>query len=590
MKPTEEELQAVARAAYEEVLTDLCTAQRSQPYHAEHHSAVNHACADYYDRLIRNGGHMSFMPEEERKLSVEGWSQQRIADLRNIVQLRENENITRFSDESIDPKLRAIGFEPNDELQWMVELVLYPAFRDAHLEAEASLQRTLARRLNCTVSPAAAPVTTAPPPSSAVPPPSPAPGALPTECAIPEDWRNVTPTGAAERLIQYRPALWEHRKNSKRAIAQVGEQTLRQIRWAATLLEKSTGGRPLWTITQEDLKSLDKWFDRLPITFGKAPWHRKPETTLEDVCLDAAERIEEGEYDADAVGLEVGTTNKHYRKLAQIHDFMREQTGNAVPALKFSDFISPDLKSERDGCTTYTVEQGKELFQLPPWTGCQSVQERLKSGEEVFHDALFFVLLLVWYTGMRREEVCKLLVNDVLEYAGIWHIHVRFTEAGRVKNTSSVRLISVCDELKRLGFIEYVQAIRAAGHKAVFPELVSQREGAKKGDTFYKLWWYYIKPLMPSLKRGQAMHAARHMVETELKELQVFPEFRDDALGHKGQGEGPSRYAKATRLQKLLEVVNQIPVVTDHLPDFVKIQLLPPDQRRPRPMRTGVNQ
>ncbi len=68
----------------------------------------------------------------------------------------------------------------------------------------------------------------------------------------------------------------------------------------------------------------------------------------------------------------------------------------------------------------------------------------------------------------------------------------------------------------------------------MFPELVSEREGAKKGDTFYKLWWYYIKPLMPSLKRGQAMHAACHMVETELKELQLFPEFRDDALGHKG--------------------------------------------------------
>jgi len=75
------------------------------------------------------------------------------------------------------------------------------------------------------------------------------------------------------------------------------------------------------------------------------------------------------------------------------------------------------------------------------------------------------------------------------------------------------------------------------------------------------------------------------MVDTELKELEAFPEFRDDALGHKSDGEGPSRYAKATRLEKLLEVVNQIPVVTDHLPDFVEINLLPERLRQPRPKR-----
>ena len=187
---------------------------------------------------------------------------------------------------------------------------------------------------------------------------------------------------------------------------------------------------------------------------------------------------------------------------------------------------------------------------------------------------------------MRREEVCKLLVDDVQEFAGIWHIDVRFTAAGRVKNQTSVRLVAIYDELKRLGFMEYVHAIRAAGHDALFPELVSERKGAKKGDTFYKLWWIYLKPLLPSLQRGQALHAARHMVDTELKELEIFPEFRDDALGHKGEGEGPSRYAKATRLQKLLTVVNQIPIATDHLPNCETIQLLPPAGRRPRPQRT----
>ena len=588
-KPTEAELQAMAKAAYEELLAEFCTEQRSRPYDAEEHSFVNLAYADYYNRLARNGGHMSLMEGEVTRLAGEGWDEQRIADLRTIVNLREDRDITRLTPKLMDAKLRAFGFEPTDELRWMLELALYPAFRDAHLDAEISLRNGLEGSAFLYASSA----------ESAFHPSSPLPAAQPamagdprrslvtaTELAIPEDWRDVTPVEAAERLIAQRPALWDHRKKGKRAIPQVGEQTLRQIRWAAALLQKSMDGRPFWTTTQEDLKTLDQWFELLPTTCGKAPWHRWPETTLEEISRDAEEQVEAGAYEADVIGLHVGTTNKHFRKLGQIHEFMREQIGAAVPALKFSELISTDIKDERAARAAYTPEQGKELFNLPPWTGCESVDERLRAGEHTFHDALFFVLLLVWYTGMRREEVCKLLVDDVKEFGGVWHLDVRFTAAGRVKNGSSVRLVAICEELRRLGFIEYVRAIRSAGHDALFPELVSQRAGAKKGDTFYKLWWIYLKPLLPSLQRGQALHAARHMVDTELKELEIFPEFRDDALGHKGEGEGPSRYAKATRLQKLLGVVNQIPVVTGHLPACKEIRLLPPVYRRPRPRRT----
>ena len=67
----------------------------------------------------------------------------------------------------------------------------------------------------------------------------------------------------------------------------------------------------------------------------------------------------------------------------------------------------PDLKDERDARDAYTIEQATEIFSQPPWTGCLGAEtdNRLKKGNEIFHDSLFFVLLIVWYTGMRREEV-----------------------------------------------------------------------------------------------------------------------------------------------------------------------------------------
>lgn len=103
---------------------------------------------------------------------------------------------------------------------------------------------------------------------------------------IPEKWRNASPVEAAEMLIASNPAMLEHKKEGKRAATHVGEQTLRQIRWAAVLLQNSmnpegpaAGIRPFWTCTYDDIVSLDRWFDQLPVTCGKSPRDRDADTT-----------------------------------------------------------------------------------------------------------------------------------------------------------------------------------------------------------------------------------------------------------------------------------------------------------------------
>ena len=58
---------------------------------------------------------------------------------------------------------------------------------------------------------------------------------------IPQKWRTASPVEAAELLIASNPAMFEHRKEGKRAATQVGEQTLRQIRWAACLPQRRAG-------------------------------------------------------------------------------------------------------------------------------------------------------------------------------------------------------------------------------------------------------------------------------------------------------------------------------------------------------------
>lgn len=284
--------------------------------------------------------------------------------------------------------------------------------------------------------------------------------------------------------------------------------------------------------------------------------------------------------------MSAGTSNKHYNKLGQIHAFMRKAVPGAEP-IDFSEFTVAIPKDEREARERYSREQGEAIFRLPPWVGCRGVEHRLEQGSVVIHDGLFYVLLLVWYTGARREELCKLMLDDVESRHGIDYLLIRTTVTGRVKNMSARRPVVIADELIRLGFLRYVDAMRAAGERLLFPELLPAGDTKRKlGDVFYKLWWIYIAPQVPGLRRGQAMHAARHMVSDELKDQEVFLEFRNDHLGHKGAGgEGETRYPSPASLLKLKSVVEKIPVVTADLPDQLTVNLLPSRLRCSRPTR-----
>jgi hypothetical protein len=182
------------------------------------------------------------------------------------------------------------------------------------------------------------------------------------------------------------------------------------------------------------------------------------------------------------------------------------------------------------------------------------------------------------------------MIEDVEHRHGINYLLIRATDTGRVKNKSARRVNVIADELVRLGFLRYVDAMRAAGERLLFPELVPGGDTKRKlGDVFYKLWWVYIARKVPNLEPGQAMHSARHMVSDELKDQEVFLEFRNDHLGHRGKGgEGETRYPSAASLQKLKSVVEKIPVVTGHLPEQRVIKLLPAGLRKPRPTRRQV--
>lgn len=406
------------------------------------------------------------------------------------------------------------------------------------------------------------------------------------------DWSSMTPTQVAEKFIRsrYQDDELEHRYGGKRAIRKVDEHTLRQVRWAARLLEKSMrdsqgAPRAISTLRKEDLIDLDKPFEDLPRSTGKSEWDRRPSTTLSMIISRVTEQIAKGKKSNDNVGLDSATTNKHFGKLSNILYFLKTKIAE-LPAIDFGLFLTSDGDDVRNDQVAYTTHQIEELFNLPPWTGCLDEFNRSPAGKQRFSDTLVWVLLLAWYTGARREEICKLLVSEVWRDCGIWYLVNENNGAGRVKNDRSVRYISICDELLRLGFVEFAKAIKDASHAALFPDLLTMSGKGKKGDVFYDLFWVKLAKLLPWLEPGQAIRSNRHSVSTEWKLQEVPSELRKDALGQGGENDEQDRYAKAIALPKSKELNDKIPVVTTHLAPFLPVVLVPSDIRKPRPQRT----
>ena len=370
-----------------------------------------------------------------------------------------------------------------------------------------------------------------------------------------------------------------------------GDSQRRQFKAAAFLFGKSNGGKPLARTRQEDLNRFYDQLNRMPSTHHKSSRHEP--MTIEDICVEAADRVEEAEKHEESItftiGLDVGTINRHFANLKKLCTWLASKT--TMRALDFSDYIlveeERDERTERD---PYTIQQGQELFALRIWTGSLTLEDRFAkgSGGRIWHDAAYWVMPIVWYSGMRREEACKLLVEDIGEEDGVPYFDIRNTRAGRVKTAKSTRKVPICAELRRLGLLDYVAAMRAAGEEYLFPEIVPGKGGRPLGDVFFNTIWLKIKPLLTLIKPGQAVHSGRHMVSTELKALQTFEETRADLLGQQIGGENAVRYAGATRLEILADVVDRLPIVTGHLPSPETINLLPKHLRCARPTRQSA--
>lgn len=281
-------------------------------------------------------------------------------------------------------------------------------------------------------------------------------------------------------------------------------------------------------------------------------------------------------------GIEGDTLNRHLTFLGQIFDYAIARGVKNLEAIDLTKLRSKNRsknKRARDERAKLPLESARAIFRTAPFINCSGWDKLGKWGEEgarqVFHCALYFVPLLMYYTGARREELCGAMLDDIIvDREGCRpYIHIAANEQRRIKNPQSKRNIPLHPELLRLGFLDYISAIKSLEYKLLFPDLFSPSSSSPLGNRFYKLF----KPILTSAEiteAGLGSHAVRHLFNAQLKKQRLTEEDRADLMGHGGSSETSERYCEPHELETLYEFVMKLPVITDHLEPHV-INLIP---------------
>lgn len=221
------------------------------------------------------------------------------------------------------------------------------------------------------------------------------------------------------------------------------------------------------------------------------------------------------------------------------------------PAAGITIRVAAKTKRKRDA---FEPEDLQAIFASPIYTGAASDAEWWKPGEHRISDHRRWLPLLAAFSGARRGELVPLRTVDVVERDGIACLYIRehHDEDGEatstVKTEDSWRLVPLHPVIIDAGFLDYVEARRAAGKETLFE--------VRSGDEFGKWFARFLDKLKLTSKR-KVFHSFRHSFETAMREAIDDFDARCRITGRE-HGHSSAIYGKGHSARRLFEAISKI--------------------------------
>jgi hypothetical protein len=347
-------------------------------------------------------------------------------------------------------------------------------------------------------------------------------------------------------------------------------------------------------IEQYHIGMLRQHFNDIPTDWGRSSRMRimsAPELRAEGDKLRKAAQISGTKA---KVGLSAGTIRKHFGNLQH---FLKHLKGHGF---EIDNWTFEGLRPRKPKAGQIRLQQYKPkpediapIFSSPVYRGSVGYirGKRREPGSHVFHDSLYYLPILFTYLGPRRREFAGLSVDDIATDAHGYVIILRTNDLRRLKNAQSQRLLPVPEEMVRLGFIEYLHAIKKLGYDALFPDLFSDKTDNDPGDRFYDTFIPIMRDVLGERMWNRSIHALRHGMADTLKQAGVPTEVIDDISGRLSEGsETNTRYTNPAGLPLMRNALQHYPIITSGV-ERKPLQLLPwIENKQPPPWaRKGKN-
>jgi len=179
----------------------------------------------------------------------------------------------------------------------------------------------------------------------------------------------------------------------------------------------------------------------------------------------------------------------------------------------------------------YDINDLKTIFSFPIYT--RGERPKAAGGE-----AAKWLPLMALFTGARLEELGTCRVADIKEEDGIAFIDLRVIEPGRsLKADSSRRMVPIHKELKRCGFLAYVDERRKRGDTRLFPDVTSKQN---EQTASWSRWWGRYARKHGITDKRKAVHSFRHACKDACRAAGIEEAIYDALQGHKGSSVGRS--------------------------------------------------
>ena len=170
------------------------------------------------------------------------------------------------------------------------------------------------------------------------------------------------------------------------------------------------------------------------------------------------------------------------------------------------------------------------------------------------YHARVWMPLVGLYSGARLNEIGQLTLSHiVLDPVP----HFRILHA---KNQSSIRDVPIHPKLIELGFLDYVEAIRHAGHTTLWPFLRSRGKINEDSELLGKWfsWFIHTKLAMPDMV---VFHSLRHTFKDLCRNALIPRDLHHALTGHSNPGEASNvgdEYGDGYALEIKLEQMSKI--------------------------------